>query len=158
MLSSKSLFFLRFGQYLRIPGEIYEKRCYAPLFATRKATLFALLRKAKSGLCLNASKAESRARAQRCARASARKYIFFNHGQCGTDDGMGLWGQFAIWNFPIFCRPPGLSPSSWPKPKFPVESVNIGRIIFFDIFFNSARKVRKNGIGPIKIREKKFQS
>ena len=50
----------------------------------------------------------------------------------------------------------GPSPSSWPKPKFPVESVNIGRIIFFDIFFNSARKVRKNGIGPIKIREKKL--
>ena len=108
------------------------------------------------GLCLNASKAESRARAQRSARASARKYIFFNHGQCGTDDGMGHWGLFAIWNFPIFYCVCGPSPSSWPKPKFPVESVNIGRIIFFDIFFNSARKVRKNGIGPIKIREKKL--
>ena len=69
---------------------------------------------------------------------------------------MGHWGLFAIWNFPIFYCVCGPSPSSWPKPKFPVESVNIGRIIFFDIFFNSARKVRKNGIGPIKIREKKL--
>ena len=40
--------------------------------------------------------------------------------------------------------------------KFPLESVIFGRISKIRTFFNSARKVRKNGIGPIKIREKKL--
>ena len=42
--------------------------------------------------------------------------------------------------------------------KFPLESVIFGRISKIRTFFNSARKVRKNGIGPIKISQKKFQS
>ena len=58
--------------------------------------------------------------------------------------------------FTVCSAAAGPSPSSWPKLKFPVESVIIGRIQKFDTFFNSARKVRKNGIGPIKIREKKL--
>ena len=60
--------------------------------------------------------------------------------------------------FTVCSAAAGPSPSSWPKLKFPVESVIIGRIQKFDTFFNSARKVRKNGIGPIKISQKKFQS
>ena len=40
--------------------------------------------------------AELRSPCARAARARAKKSIFFNHGQCGTDDGMGHWGQFAI--------------------------------------------------------------
>ena len=72
---------------------------------------------------------------------------------------MGHWGQFALWNFSLFgcccsfCR---VCACSWPKLKFPLESAILGRFQKFDTFFNSEWKVRKNGIGPIKIREKKL--
>ena len=44
------------------------------------------------------------------------------------------------------------------KLKFPLESAIFGRIQKFHIFSNSARKVRKDGIGPEDLAQKNFGS